>query len=76
MIRTQYTTTSTGAGRVVAKGGGKQRTITYDHGQSPRRNHGNAAGELALVLGLPWDDRITHIGFANSTHQFNFPEGV
>lgn len=39
-----------GTAQVVAKGQGKQRTIAYDHEVTHERNHGNAAGTLALVL--------------------------
>lgn len=60
VIRTSYNTTATGAGRVTAKGAGKQRTIPFDPAVSSERNHGNAAGTLALVLGLSWHDGITH----------------
>jgi len=49
-ITTTYTTNAKGEGRLVAKGEGKQRTTVYDHSASPARNHGLAAGELALVL--------------------------
>ena len=73
-ITTKYTTTSTGAGRIVAKGGGKQRTLPYDHSASRERNHGLAAGELAKVLGLTWSDSVTHMGFNDGTHKFVFPE--
>lgn len=38
------------ARKVVAKGGGKQRTVEIDTGHSLSWNHGNAAGELARVL--------------------------
>lgn len=75
-IRTQYTTTERGAGRILAKGGGKQRTLPYDHSVSPARNHGLAAGELALVLITGKKARqiaargFSHIGRANSTHEF------
>lgn len=70
-ITTKHTSTATGAGRVLAKGGGKQRTIEWDHSVSSARNHGNAAGELALALGLSWHDDITHNNVDNSTHKFN-----
>jgi hypothetical protein len=70
-ITTKYTTTGKGEGRILAKGGGKQRTLPYDHSASIPRNHGLAAGELAKALGLTWDEnRITHMGFADGTHKF------
>lgn len=72
-ITTTYTTTDKGAGRIVAKGNGKQRTIPFDHEVSVDRNHGNAAGELALVLGLPWVDTIVHGPMGGGKHLFRWP---
>ena len=74
-ITTKYTTTSTGAGRILAKGAGKQRTLPYDQARSAERNHGEAAGELAKALGLSWSDSIVHMGFNDGTHKFVFPRG-
>lgn len=74
VIRTAYTTTATGASRIVAKGGGKQRTIPFDPAVSSDRNHGNAAGTLGLVLGLKWSDDIAHDSNDSGTkHGFAFP---
>lgn len=53
-ITTTKTTTPTGAGRVVAKGHGKQRTVNWDHSKSADANFGAAAGALLNVL---TDDR-------------------
>jgi len=41
-ITTTYKTNATGAGQIVAKGGGKQRTAPYDHSRSVRQNHRHA----------------------------------
>lgn len=49
-IRTEYQTDGKGAGRIVAKGNGKQRTVPFDHAHSVDWNHGDAAGVLSLVL--------------------------
>lgn len=49
-IRTAYKTTKTGAGRIVAKGGGKQVTKPFDHALSKGDNHGLAAADLALKV--------------------------
>lgn len=49
-IRTAQTATKAGAGRIVAKGGGKQVTLPYDHSKSSGDNHGLAAAELALKV--------------------------
>lgn len=51
IIRTAYGTHPTsGASRIVAKGGGKQRTVPFDPSKSSDWNHGNAAGEVARLL--------------------------
>jgi len=39
-----------GTAQILAKGGGRQRTVSYDSSKSIEWNHGNAAGTLALVL--------------------------
>lgn len=70
-ITTKYGSTATGAGRITAKGAGKQRTIPYSHARSAEQNHGDAAGTLALALGLTDHDGITHMGFNDGTHKFN-----
>lgn len=74
IIRTSYVTLPTsGASRIVAKGGGRQKTITYDPALSSDRNHGNAAGELALILGWKWHDGIGHdSNDSGSKHGFSF----
>lgn len=51
--------TSNGSGRAqrIAKGKGKQRTVSVDFAKSDDWNAGNAAGTLANVLGWqPTDD--------------------
>lgn len=69
-ITTTIAHTSTGATRIVAKGKGKQRTISYDHATSHDRQHGEAAGTLALVLGLPNVENISHEIVDGNTHKF------
>jgi hypothetical protein len=49
VIRTQYVNVN-GTPKVLAKGGGKQRTTAWDLSKSTDWNHGNAAGVLAKVL--------------------------
>lgn len=75
VIRTAYTThPTTGASRIVAKGAGKQRTVPFDPSVSSDRNHGLAAGVLALALGLSWSDDIAHDSNDSGTkHGFGFP---
>lgn len=53
-ITTTYTSNAKGAGRVVAKGHGRQRTVPTDPAYSPDQNHAAAAGALLNVL---TDDR-------------------
>lgn len=45
-IVTQYKTNANGRGQIVAKSGGKQKTISYDSVYSSETNHGHAAGAL------------------------------
>lgn len=73
-ITTTYKTNDKGAGRITAKGDGKQRTQPYNHAMSPAQNHGDAAGTLALVLGLPSDsaDICLHRDNGDATHSFKF----
>lgn len=72
-ITTVYKTNHNGTGQILAKGGGKQRTVEYDHALSADRNHGTAAGVLALALGLTWHDGITHDASESSVkgHRFS-----
>lgn len=53
-ITTQHTSNASGAGVIVAKGHGKQRTIRVDHSKSDDFNRGAALGALLNVL---TDDR-------------------
>lgn len=49
-ITTTYKTNASGTGQILAKGGGKQRTVAYDDSHSVNYNHGTAAGALVLAL--------------------------
>jgi hypothetical protein len=53
-IVTRYGANSKGAGKVTATtridGKSKQKTITYDHENSPGYNHGAAVAELLMPL--------------------------
>ncbi|HEV7948348.1 MAG TPA: hypothetical protein VGP24_01150 [Glaciihabitans sp.] len=49
-ITTTYTSNAQGAGRVVAKGHGKQRTVPTVPEYSPDQNHAAACGALLNVL--------------------------
>lgn len=60
IIHTKYKTNASGRSQVLAKGGGKQRTVNWDASRSTDWNHGNAAGTLALVLDLKWREGISH----------------
>lgn len=46
-VTTLYKTNAAGTGQIVAKGGGKQRTLPYDHARGVRANHRTAM--IALV---------------------------
>lgn len=73
IIRTQYKTNGAGRSQIVAKGGGKQRTMNYDPSQSSDTNHGTAAGILGIILGWGWHDGITHDQSDDGTrHGFSF----
>jgi hypothetical protein len=69
-IRTQYKANHNGTGQIVAKGGGRQRTVQYADALSSDANHGAAAGELAQALGLEWSDTITHEHLDDGRHLF------
>lgn len=77
-ITTKHTSNVNGRGQIVAKGGGKQRTVSLDHSKSNDWNHGNAAGTLALVLFQgPGSRRLaakvaTHTVKDTDTHVFGF----
>lgn len=71
-IVTQYKTNGSGAGQIVAKGGNRQRTVPYNPALSADRNHGLAAGTLALALGLTVPlSGMTHEVVADGRHVFN-----
>ena len=53
-ITTTQTSNASGAGTIVAKGHGKQRTVRLDHSKSDDYNRGAALGALLDVL---TDDR-------------------
>ena len=49
-ITTTQTSTANGAGRIVAKGHGKQRTVPVNLGMSDEWNRGAAVGALLNIL--------------------------
>lgn len=49
-LTTTYSTKPNGAGKITAKGQGKQRSVNYDPALSVDANHGGAAGALLTVL--------------------------
>jgi hypothetical protein len=59
-IITEYKTTAKGEGRIVAKGGGKQFTMPYDHAESINANHGYAAARLVRRTGIVSDRQVKH----------------
>lgn len=70
VITTTYKTNAKGTGQIVAKGGGKQRTINYDHSKSVRENHREAAGALAGRLGKSLFPHTEAIRSDNGTATF------
>lgn len=52
-ITATKSSTGTGAGTVIAKGHGKQRTTRWDHSLSTEANFGAAVGTLLNVLTDP-----------------------
>lgn len=79
-ITTRHTSNASGRGQVIAKGGGRQRTISWDHAKSADHNHGAAAGTLIRALngriGQPaLDDLMSHIVHTvndDGSHTFKF----
>lgn len=49
-IRTKHTSNASGRGQVIAKGHGRQRTVSWDHSRSSDANHALATGALLNVL--------------------------
>jgi len=73
IIRTSYVNVN-GTPKVIAKGGGKQRTVPMDLAKSSDWNHGTAAGTLANALGWVWNDGIEHDSNDSGTkHGFAWP---
>lgn len=75
-ITTTYTTRANGSGIIVAKGGGKQKTASYDPSHSAPYNHGAAAGFLLSTM-VKRSDRArvaasaTHDDLGNGKHRFS-----
>lgn len=67
-ITTTYKTNHNGTGQILAKGAGKQRTLTYDPALSVARNHGLAAGTLARVLIVGSRARVMAARVATASH--------
>lgn len=70
-ITVKATSNNSGRPQRIAKGGGRQRTVSVDLSKSDDWNAGNAAGTLALALGLEWHDGITH-EVTDTGHLFKF----
>lgn len=74
-VTTQYTTHPvSGAGKIVAKGHGRQSTVSFDHSISHSRNHGRAAAALANKIFSPDEQRgwlnLKHDDLGNGKHRF------
>lgn len=70
-ISTTYRANSSGAGRITAKGGGKQRTINYDHSFNTRDNHRMAMENLAMAHGIPFLPRTEQVEIDNGRAVFS-----
>lgn len=57
-ITVKSTSNASGRAQRIAKGGGKQRTVSVDLSKSEDWNAGNAAGTFAAVLGWQASDDI------------------
>lgn len=57
-ITVKPTSNASGRPQRIAKGGGKQRTVSVDLAKSEDWNAGNAAGTLAEVLGWQRTDDV------------------
>jgi hypothetical protein len=71
-IRTQRKSNANGRSVIVAKGGGKQRTIPVDLNRGSDYNHGAAAGTLAVALGVKWHPGVLHTSNDSGTQQSFF----
>lgn len=67
-ITVKPTNNVNGRAQRIAKGAGKQRTVSLDFGRSDDWNLGNAAGTLGLVLGWQPDDNIERDGNKFTNH--------
>lgn len=71
-ITTKNTSNASGRSQVIAKGGGKQRTVNVEQDKGYEWNHGNAAGVLALALGLKDGDIVHTMSEDGTQHTFTW----
>lgn len=69
-IVTKHTSNASGRSQVIAKGHGRQRTVSVDLSKSADWNHGIAAGTLALTFDAEWHDGISHVAKDDGSHVF------
>lgn len=70
-VVTRFTSNASGRNQVIAKGGGKQRTVSWEHAESVDWNHGAAAGTLlAAIGGYTANDPMTHVVNNDGSHTF------
>jgi hypothetical protein len=67
-ITVKAVSNASGRAQRKATGAGKQRTVSLDFSKSDDWNAGNAAGELANVLGWQPSDNITRDGMKFTNH--------
>lgn len=70
-ITTTYKSNASGTGQIVAKGGGKQRTVNYDPALSKAANHGAAAGALGAAHGAPFQGVTIMLSMDNGNARFD-----
>lgn len=76
-VKTAYKANKNGTGVIVAKVGGKQRTVKYDHGMSIQANHAAAAGAvLNVVLDDVQQAKVRHPSGAQRVTVATFNDGT
>ena len=80
-ITTTLTSARNGAGNIVAKSRGRQKTTRYDHSLSREANHGVAAAALIKYIDTTEGDDnallvIASIDSGNARHESNGPKHV
>jgi hypothetical protein len=84
-ITTTQKSNAAGATKITAVGGGRQKTVSYDHSLSNDQNHGAAVAALILAkreeMGITASieqivahidaGKATHVGHSTAVHRFS-----